>query len=76
MHHTCIGKTVMKDKQGKNRQGEHLEYNASMTPVEGEGKERGFNRRVSSNSTVLRVGQLGVLDTTRDGRWSCKFFAA
>lgn len=67
----------MKDTQRKNRQGEHLEYNAGMTPVEGRGKERGFNRRVSSSSTVLRVaGQLGALDTTIDGRWSCKFFAA
>lgn len=45
MGNTFIEEVSLRDKRRKNRQGEHLEYNAGMTPVKGEGKEGGLNRK-------------------------------
>lgn len=46
MHNNFIGVIVMKDKQRKkNSQGEHLEYNTGMTPVEGGGKGKRIQQK-------------------------------
>lgn len=63
MGNMFIEEVFVRDKRRrKNRQGEHLEYNAGMTPVKGEGKEGGLNRKsLKQQDSTKSFRPIGVL---------------